>query len=175
MPENRSAGPVPVPPAIVESPEREDIVQDPSNRLDPRVRLVWWTSAGLGAAAVLVAAFVAAAAVDPFPAPLVLVVVPVLALATLGPHLGYRRWRYEIRVRDVYLKRGFLFARFTLIPFDRIQYVENRQGPLDRLFGLTQVIIYTAAGPSGKIPGLDVAEAEAIREELSKVAPAPSV
>jgi membrane protein YdbS with pleckstrin-like domain len=61
------------------------------------------------------------------------------------------------------------------VPFDRIQFVESRQGPLDRAFTLTQVIVYTAAGKAASIPGLDRATAETIREDLSNVAGATSV
>jgi membrane protein YdbS with pleckstrin-like domain len=53
--------------------------------------------------------------------------------------------------------------------------VESRQGPLDRAFTLTQVIVYTAAGKAASIPGLDQATAESIREDLSAVAGAASV
>jgi membrane protein YdbS with pleckstrin-like domain len=63
----------------------------------------------------------------------------------------------------------------TLIPFDRIQFVETHQGPLDRAFSLTQLVIYTAAGKAGTIPGLESSEAEALREELSRVAGTESV
>jgi uncharacterized protein len=70
---------------------------------------------------------------------------------------------------------GCDLLRTALIPFDRIQFVESRQGPLDRIFGLTQVILYTAAGKAGKVPGLSEAQALALREELSRVAGTASV
>lgn len=98
-----------------------------------------------------------------------------LVLAVAVPNRLYKRWRYAIRDQDVYTSRGAVWHLETLIPFDRIQFVESRQGPLDRLYGLTQVLIYTAAGKAGRIPGLDSATAESLREELSKVAGAPSV
>ncbi len=91
------------------------------------------------------------------------------------PYLRYRRWRYEIRERDLFLSRGSWFYVLTLIPFDRIQYVETHQGPLDLAFRLMQLVVYTAAGRAARIPGLAPAEAEALREELSKVAGTESV
>ena len=92
-----------------------------------------------------------------------------------SPHLRYRRWRYEIRERDLFLSRGSLFFVLTLIPFDRIQYVETHQGPLDLAFGLMQLVVYTAAGRAARIPGLAPEEAGSLREELSKVAGTQSV
>src|SRR5688572_9187135 len=97
------------------------------------------------------------------------------AAAIAVPYLRYRRWRYEIREHDLFLSRGSLFYVLTLIPFDRIQYVETHQGPLDLAFGVMQLVVYTAAGRAARIPGLAPDEAEALREELSKVAGTESV
>lgn len=99
----------------------------------------------------------------------------VLAPAAVVPRMAYRRWRYAIREHDLYTSKGAIWHIETLVPFDRIQFVESRQGPLDRAFTLTQVIVYTAAGKAASIPGLDRATAETIREDLSKVAGAASV
>lgn len=112
------------------------------------------TLAGIGYAVGLVAAGTAAVAV---------------------PYLRYRRWRYEIRERDLFLSRGSLFFVLTLVPFDRIQYVETHQGPLDLAFGLMQLVVYTAAGRAARIPGLDPSEADSLREELATVAGTQSV
>lgn len=97
------------------------------------------------------------------------------AAAVAVPYLRYRGWRYEIRERDLFLSRGSLFFVLTLIPFDRIQYVETHQGPLDLAFGLMQLVVYTAAGRAARIPGLDPTDAGSLREELAKVAGTQSV
>ena len=102
-------------------------------------------------------------------------VLAAIVLAASIPYLRYRRWRYEIRERDLFLSRGSLFFVLTLIPFDRIQYVETHQGPLDLAFGLMQLVVYTAAGRAARIPGLAPEEAGSLREELSKVAGTVSV
>ncbi|HEX5937129.1 MAG TPA: PH domain-containing protein [Actinomycetota bacterium] len=135
---------------------------------------MWWTS---WAAVVIVGALVAAPVADGAEAFAAywggLGVAIVLAFAV--PYLRYRRWRYEIRERDLFLSHGSWFFVLTLIPFDRIQYVETHQGPLDLTFGLMQLVVYTAAGRAARIPGLAPAEAEALREELAKVAGTESV
>jgi membrane protein YdbS with pleckstrin-like domain len=143
--------------------------------LDRRVLTMWWALAGV-AAAVALGAAVALAVADQVPTwvPIGVGVIAAL-LAAAVPYLRYRRWRYEIRERDVFLAKGALFVVVTLIPFDRIQFVETHQGPLDRAFSLTQLVIYTAAGKAGTIPGLESSEAEALREELSRVAGTESV
>ncbi|HVE92011.1 MAG TPA: PH domain-containing protein [Actinomycetota bacterium] len=142
----------------------------PSKRLDPRLRLAWWLVGAMITLGVAVASFVT----------VTLLVLPhalaagasaaVAVVAFVSPPLIWRRWRYEIRDRDLFVSHGYLFAVHKLVPFDRIQYVENRQGPLDRAFGLTKLLVYTAAGKSAEIPGLSVSEADSLREELSRVA-----
>lgn len=143
--------------------------------LHPNVRKLWQV------VALLVTFPLAAAIAIPgilFDLPFALVaaaVLLVLAPAAVVPRLAYRRWRYAIREHDLYTSKGAIWHIETLVPFDRIQFVESRQGPLDRAFTLTQVIVYTAAGKAASIPGLDRATAETIREDLSKVAGAASV
>ena len=136
---------------------------------------MWWTT---WAVLVAIGAAVASPVVGRSPAATATYVVGVLAaivLTAVLPYLRYRRWRYEIRERDLFLSRGSLFFVLTLIPFDRIQYVETHQGPLDLAFGLMQLVVYTAAGRAARIPGLAPEEAGSLREELSKVAGTESV
>lgn len=150
-------------------------MERPSNRLDRRVLFLWWTIGGVLSLAVVLALTVIGAATR-LPTSLAMAAA-VIAISVAGgvPPLRFRRWRYEIRERDILLSRGALFFVLTLIPFDRIQYVETRQGPLDRLFGLNQVLVFTAAGRAGRVPGLDPRQSEAIREELSRVAGARTI
>ncbi len=136
---------------------------------------MWWTTWGV---VVAIGAAVASPLVGRSPAATTAYAIGVLAaiaLAAVVPYLRYRRWRYEIRERDLFLSRGSLFFVLTLIPFDRIQYVETHQGPLDLAFGLMQLVVYTAAGRAARIPGLAPEEAGSLREELSKVAGTQSV
>lgn len=147
----------------------------PSKALHRRVLRLWWTTWGV---LVVIGAAVASLLVSWSPAATsayIIGVVPAIVLAVALPYLRYRRWRYEIRERDLFLSRGSLFFVLTLIPFDRIQYVETHQGPLDLAFGLMQLVVYTAAGRAARIPGLAPEEAGSLREELSKVAGTQSV
>jgi membrane protein YdbS with pleckstrin-like domain len=151
-------------------------VNQPSRRLDRRVLYMWWTVSGALAVLVLIGPWVLLLPVGRFPSWITTLIGASAVLLAAGlPPIRFRRWRYEIRQRDILLSRGALFQVLTLIPFDRIQFAETRQGPLDRVFRLNQLILYTAAGRAGRIPGLDPSEAEALREELSKVAGRPTI
>ena len=100
-------------------------------------------------------------------------VLPVLAVLVLGfvvvgvaPGLRWRRWRYEIRPDEVDLQRGILWIGRTLVPLARIQHVDTRQGPLQRRFGLSTVVFYTAAGPN-QIPELSTPVAAEVRDRIA--------
>jgi uncharacterized protein len=150
-------------------------MERPARRLDRRVLLLWWTTSGVATLVVLIGLVVFAGPAAMPGAFVASVSIAAVVLAAALPVVAYRRWRYEIRERDLFISRGAIYQTITLIPFDRIQFVETRQGPLDRLFRLTRLIVYTAAGRAGQVPGLDVAEAESVREELSRVAGANTV
>jgi len=150
-------------------------MEDPKNRLSRSVVNLWLVAGGLGAL-IATAALVLAVVVFELPVWVPIVGATVaFAVAIIVPPFRYRRWRYEIRSDDLYFSRGALWLVRTLVPFDRIQYVETRQGPLDRSFGLHQLVVYTGAGRAGTIPGLESGEAQQLRDELSKVAGAVSL
>ncbi|MEX0659302.1 MAG: PH domain-containing protein [Egibacteraceae bacterium] len=143
--------------------------------LDPRARTLWWVTG----AGVVVPIGIVAGLVDLF-APLPLrrglltgaVLLVGGLLAAIVPVLRYRRWRYALRPADLWIRHGVLWVTVSVIPFSRLQFVDTRQGPLDRLFGLSQLVVHTAAlGTSGRLPGLDATEAERLRERLAEVEP----
>ncbi len=95
----------------------------------------------------------------------------VLLIVQVGvwPPLSYDRFRYAVRDRDLWVARGVLFRQQSVIPHARIQHVDTRQGPVERIFGLTRLLVFTASGMAadGGIPGLDSATAEALRDDLA--------
>ena len=102
-------------------------------------------------------------------------ILPALAVLVLAgvvvgmvPGLRWRRWRYEIRPDEVDLQRGIFWISRTLVPLARIQHVDTRQGPLQRRFGLSTVVFYTAAGPN-QIPELSTPVAEGARDRIAEL------
>jgi len=139
--------------------------------LDPRVRTLWRCAGAITAVPPLLVVLVLdLVAPHPLPAgvPTLLWAVALGGLVAGGPALRYRRWRYALREDDLWIRQGVVWTRVTVIPYRRIQFVDTRQGPLDRAFGLAQLVVHTAApGTSGHLPGLDAAEAERLRERLA--------
>jgi membrane protein YdbS with pleckstrin-like domain len=143
-------------------------------RLDPRVVWLWRAQSLIQAASSLVVlAPVLYGAYRLLGASAAVALGVALALAqvvwtAVGPPLAWRRFRYELRDRDLYVEQGVVFRQRTSVPYARIQHVDASQGPVERLFGLEEVTVYSAAGRSadGSIPGLDEDTARALREAL---------
>lgn len=149
--------------------------------LDPRVRSLWWTKGTIQAILLSAVAFALDFALffdRPFPdawppgLPGGVVAGIVVLLAATVPPVAYRRWRFALRTRDLWIRRGIITRSVSVIPYRRLQFVDTQQGPLDRLFGLAELVVHTAApGTSGRVPGLDVGEAEELRERLAHLEP----
>jgi membrane protein YdbS with pleckstrin-like domain len=86
--------------------------------------------------------------------------------------IGYRRRSYALREKDLTYKKGWLFSSMITIPFNRIQHTEISRGPIERKFELSTLKIYTAGGSTSdlSIPGLEVDEAEQLKEFVAKKA-----
>ncbi len=92
----------------------------------------------------------------------------ILALGLITPVLAWRHWTYTIREHDVLMEFGIVWKTSRSVPRLRIQHVDVKIDPIDRLLGLASVTLYTAgsSGEDAEIPGLLPEIAEAIREEL---------
>ena len=91
-----------------------------------------------------------------------------LALALLVPPLNYARWRYGF-VGDLLLMRyGILFVEERAVPVRRMQHVDLSRGPIERLFGLATLVVFTAGneGSAFRVPGLPVELAKELRERI---------
>ncbi len=97
----------------------------------------------------------------------------VLAVGALFAWFQLRRfnaWSYAEREDDLLVKRGVMFSRLSVIPYGRMQYIDVTAGPLERPFGLATVKMHTAAAASdARIPGLERAEAERLRDRLAQL------
>lgn len=78
---------------------------------------------------------------------------------------------YQLRADDLLFRRGILFERVVAVPYGRLQLVDVTRGPLLRALGLASVKFVTASAATGVVlPGLPLAQAEALRDELVALA-----
>lgn len=98
-----------------------------------------------------IAGFVAIAAALPI---LGLVLAPLLlaaiilpdVVAYVGIHLRYDTTWYVLTDRSLRIRRGIWVIQETTISFENVQNVEVQQGPVQRYFGISDVIVQTAGG-----------------------------
>lgn len=144
---------------------------DALDRLDPAAVALWRIGYALRGALIVALAIGADLLFDlPVPGGLLaaaLAVVSVLVVLAVPP-AQHRAWGYRLRASDLYLRHGLLVRTTTIVPHARIQHVDTRHGPIDRLLGLAEVVVYTAGtrGAAIPIPALDAAAAEALRDRL---------
>lgn len=79
---------------------------------------------------------------------------------------AFPKKKYSLREKDILYTKGLLWQSRTAIPFNRIQHAEIKQGPIDRIFSLHSLKIFTAGGDSSDlvIPGLTEENASRIKE-----------
>lgn len=98
-------------------------------------------------------------------------VVGVIALLSLAfTYFGFFKKGYAVREKDISYRTGLFWKSKTLIPFNRIQHSEVKQGPFERLFGLSSLRVYTAGGSGSdlSIKGLKQAEANHLKQFIIK-------
>lgn len=81
-----------------------------------------------------------------------------------------KRNGYSMRERDLIYRKGFLFERITVVPFNRIQHVSVARSFLDKTLDLSTLKVFTAGGSGSdiNIPGLSPDTAKRLKEELSE-------
>jgi membrane protein YdbS with pleckstrin-like domain len=85
------------------------------------------------------------------------------------PKVRWIRWSFEVYDEEIDIYRGIFWRRYIIIPLIRVQNVDTRQGPIMRANGLASFTVATAAGEH-EIPGLKVAEADALRDHVALLA-----
>lgn len=83
---------------------------------------------------------------------LVLAVVPDI-VAYVAIHLRYDATWYVLSNSSIRIRRGIWIINETTITFENVQNVTVRQGPLQRWFGIWNVVIETAGGGSAQTDG----------------------
>ncbi|MEP6907434.1 MAG: PH domain-containing protein [Pseudoxanthomonas sp.] len=92
--------------------------------------------------------------------------------AVFGAWLGVKRHRRTLWKLDAHgfaMQRGRWWQTESRVPISRVQHLDLKRGPLERAFKLATLVIHTAGTRMAavSISGLDGADAEHLREQLS--------
>ena len=140
--------------------------------LSPRIQVLWAVRVGIMSLILgLISAF-ALLGFDRNPQFGAVAVAAVMVLGTVWLVLYYRRWVYQIQDDAIYLERGVFTHVRTLVPYVRIQHVDTSRGPVERLLGLSTLVVYTAGsrGADVSIPGLTPDRARDLQQRVKELA-----
>ena len=103
----------------------------------------------------------------------------IVVILTVSIILYWRRFEYRVGSNEIRIDSGILNRTHRSIPFDRIQDVDIRQGPVARLLGLARVEFETggSAGDKsddGALAAISLDRAEALREQIRARRGAPA-
>ena len=98
----------------------------------------------------------------------VLVGLTAFSAILVAPKRIYRRIGYSVDRELLRVVRGWLFHTDTIVPFVRVQHIDVKRGPLDKLFGTATLVVHTAGTHNSivSLPGLSPSRADAIREDI---------
>lgn len=146
---------------------------DRPERLDPRYRAVLrWRAAIAGLVLVAVAAgaeliLATAIAWRPGPATGAAAALALILIIVMPGH-RYRRWSYARHDEALQIAHGVLFRVETSVPFGRVQHLDVSRGPIERMCGVSTLVLHTAGTHNSTVhlPGLAADTAEAMRAEI---------
>ena len=122
-------------------------------------------------AAVFVSLIVCSDVFEEYAGPVRLVSMILLAVVAIyllvSPIVFYRRYRYRLDDEKLEIRRGIITIRHILVPVERIHQVEVVRGPINRMFGLSDVVVTTAGG-TVKVQFLEDGVAETIADSLNE-------
>lgn len=88
-----------------------------------------------------------------------------LAYVVAAPIVRYKRYRYYIDEDMLVVVEGLFFVTKSIAPIERIHQIAVKRGPIDRMYGMSNVVVTTAGGEV-KIAFLDNDVAEEIADRL---------
>lgn len=149
-----------------------------TERLDRRVVVYWWLSGAVSTAILALvlggAMLVARRELETrelwtlsFTVASVLVGVK-LVWTIAAPPWSWLRWRWGMDQELLVLRWGIISHHERAIPIRRLQHVDLSRGPIERLFGLTTLIVHTAGTSlaSFELPGLADGVARDLRDRI---------
>lgn len=104
------------------------------------------------------------------PPVLVLIIVPDI-IAFIAIHLKYDATWYVMTDRSIRIRRGIISIRETTVTFENVQNVKVQQGPVQRHYGIADVIIETAGAAAVQKGGAGVGN----QARIEGVADAPAL
>ena len=126
---------------------------------------IFWVPLFIGS---LVVNWLALADTPVFGLPPVIVGLIAFSGIVVAPNRIYRRLGFSVDGAMLRVVRGWLFHVDTIVPFVRVQHIDVKRSPLDKLFGTATLVVHTAGTHNSivSLPGLSPDTAATIRDDI---------
>lgn len=96
------------------------------------------------------------------------VICGLLVMALVWPKIEYRHYFWRLDDKGLEIKRGVLWRHRISVPTARLQHADISQGPVQRMFGLSKLTVYTAgtSNASVELDGLSHDTSAWVRDQL---------
>lgn len=150
---------------------REDKMEQNSyEKIDPNAKKLWIINGIISSIVIMIIACLIYHFAKQYVSywPLVIGGVLSVFLTFIDPFIEYKQWSYRITEEKVEYNHGIYYKKKSIIPISRIQHLDISQGPIQKIFKLSTVKIYTA-GLEHEIEAISMDKAEEIVENLNKL------
>ena len=137
--------------------------------LDPKARLDFLFDRAVVLTVLLVVGIAGSLAAGSALAAVVAIIVAVtwMGLLVWVARLWWTRFTWQAQPEALELQHGVLVKRKSYVPYHRIQQIDLRQRPVQRMLGLSTLVLRTAAATTdAELPGVAAADADALRQEF---------
>lgn len=100
-----------------------------------------------------------------FEAAMYIITAAVVVYCLAEPQVLYRRYRYRMDDDKIEVRKGIIYITHIMVPVERVHQVDVVEGPVNRMFGLADVIITTAGG----VVSIEYLEAEVAQSIAGKL------
>lgn len=143
---------------------------DAPHRPDPRARTLWSVVGGFAGAVVGGTLGLLSVVAGAWPVAVVIAPAAIVAGVAFG-RAAWRRRTWALGPLALELHRGVVVERATSIPYERIQQIDVERGPIERVMGLSQLVVRTAAATTdASLYGLGPDVADRLRDRLLDLA-----
>lgn len=77
--------------------------------------------------------------------------VTLMIISIVFTYFAFHKKSYAVREKDIVYNSGLFWRSSVAIPFNRVQHCEVSIGPIDRMFNLSELKIFTAGGSSSDL------------------------
>lgn len=90
--------------------------------------------------------------------------------AMVLPSRRYMRIGYRLTDDELRVAHGLFFRTDTIVPFVRVQHIDLEQGPVERQYGLSSLIVHTSGTHNSTVtlPGLRTEVATEMRDTIRR-------